>query len=107
MVKVPRSVRIKLSTGRGAARVHCANASGDRCAISLVLRGRHRAKVGTAKATVAGGSTGTLTFRQTRRGRAMLKKAKGHKLRVTASGQSKNRLGQATLITRQMTLKGR
>ena len=107
MVKLPRSVGIKMRTGRGAARAHCANASGDRCAITLVLRGRHRAKVATAKAKIAGGSTGTLTFRQTRRGRAMLKKAKGQRLRVTASGQSKNRLGQATILTRHLTLKGR
>jgi len=37
----------------------------------------------------------------------MLKKAKGQRLRVTASGQSKNRLGQATILTRHLTLKGR
>lgn len=64
-------------------------------------------RVGTAKGTIAGGKTGKLNFKLTPKGLALLKGQKGHKLRVTAAGSSKNRAGQATAIKQKLMLKGK
>lgn len=105
IVKLARTVKVKLKTARVTARSHCSNLPGDRCSVALVLRGKHRVKVGTASGTIAGGKTGTLRYKLTTKGRKLLARAGGHKLKVTTTGTSKNKIGQATAIGGKLTLK--
>jgi hypothetical protein len=113
-----RTVRISLRSGKGKLNVSCANVPADVCAMALTLKasaGRphgtsiaRTVKVGSAKGTVPGGQSRKLTLKLTRKGRAVLKHAKHHKLRVTLSGTSKNRAGTTTkLKSRKLTLRAR
>ena len=105
-----RTVPIKLRTGRGSQRVKCNNLATDRCAIVLTLRARtagKRVKVGSARGTIAGDKVGRLRFKLNRRGLRMLRQNRRHRLRVTATGSSKNKLAQSIKITRKLTLKGK
>jgi hypothetical protein len=111
-----KTVLINLRTGRGKLSAACANVPADVCSFALTLNASTRGsksslarkvKVGTARGKIAGGKTGKLTVKLTRKGRALLKKAKHHKLKVTVSGSSKNGAGVATkLKSRKVTLKG-
>jgi hypothetical protein len=112
-----RTVSINLRTGKGKLSAACANVPADVCSFALTLNASsggsksssvaRKVKVGTAKGKIAGGKTGKLTVKLTRKGRALLKKAKHHRLKVTVSGSSKNRAGAATkLKSRKVTLKG-
>ena len=121
------TVTINLKTGKGTAPAKCLNVPTDNCNVSLTLSGsaasqnaakssaasrnaakkKQRVRVGTAKGTIAGEGTGKLNFKLTPKGLALLEGQKGHKLRVTAAGSSKNRAGQATAIKQKLTLKGK
>jgi hypothetical protein len=111
-----RTVRINLRSGRGKLTVSCANVPADVCAMALTLKasagGPHGSsiartvKVGSAKGTVPGGKSRKLTLKLTKKGRALLKHAKHHRLKATLSGTSKNRAGTASnLKSRKLTLK--
>jgi Divergent InlB B-repeat domain len=105
-----RTVPIKLRTGRGSQRAKCNNLATDRCAIVLTLRARaagKRVKVGSARGTIAGDKVGRLRFKLNRRGLRMLRHNRRHRLRVTATGSSTNKLAQSTKVTRKLTLKGK
>jgi hypothetical protein len=105
-----RTVTINLRTGRGSQRVTCNNLASDRCDIVLSLRARvagKRVKVGSARGTIAGGKIGKLRFTLNRRGLRMLRHNSRHRLRVTATGSSTNKLAQATKVNQTLTLKGK
>jgi hypothetical protein len=117
-----RTVTINLKTGEGAMPVKCLNVATDKCAVALSLSapkasrraGRTRqslasraVSIGTAAGTIAGGKTGKLKFKVKRKGLAMLRAKKRHKLKVTAVGQSKNNAGQAVAIRQKLTLKAK
>ena len=105
-----RTVPIKLRTGRGSQRAKCDNLATDRCAIALTLRARaagKRVKVGSARGTIAGDKVGRLRFKLNRRGMRMLRRNSRHRLRVTATGSSTNKLAQSTKVKRTLTLKGK
>jgi hypothetical protein len=117
-----RKVTINLKTGKGAMSAKCLNVPTDKCAVALSLlapkasrsAGQSRrllakraVSIGTAAGTIAGGKTGKLKFKVKRKGLAMLRAKKGHKLKVTAAGQSKNNAGQAVAIRQKLTLKGK
>lgn len=117
-----RKVTINLKTGKGTMLAKCLNVSTDKCAVALSLlapkasrsAGQSRrllakraVSIGTAAGTIAGGKTGKLKFKVKRKGLAMLRAKKGHKLKVTAVGQSKNNAGQAVAIRQKLTLKGK
>jgi hypothetical protein len=105
-----RTVTINLRTGRGSQRVKCNNLATDRCDIVLTLRARaagKRVKVGSARGTIAGGKIGKLRFKLNRRGLRMLRHNSRHRLRVTATGSSTNKLAQATKVKQTLTLKGK
>jgi hypothetical protein len=112
-----KTVAINLRSGKGKLSAACTNLPTDVCSFALTLTASsggsksssiaHKVKVGTAKGKIAGGKSGKLTVKLTRKGRALLKKAKHHKLKVTVSGSSKNNAGAATnLKSRKVTLKG-
>jgi Ca2+-binding RTX toxin-like protein len=108
---------VNLKTGTGSARSRCDNVAADECVVSLVIevrsgRGRtaltkRRLKVGTVRGTLAGQATGKLKIKLNRKGLALLKRARGHLLHVTATGRSGNRAGVATALTHRLTLRGR
>jgi hypothetical protein len=110
------TVSISLKTGKGTERASCANVAGDRCAIELALqapassrastsRAKKHIQVGSVRGTIAGGKTGPLQVRLTRKGRALLKESKTLKLRVRAVGQSKNTAGSATAVRQTLLLR--
>jgi hypothetical protein len=109
-------VRIRLRSGRGAFNVSCGNVPADICTLALTLRASvpharssmaRAIKVGTARGTVPGGTSRKLTLKLNHRGRALLKRSRTHKLKVTVSGTSKNRVGAVTPLKRvKLTLKG-
>jgi hypothetical protein len=112
-----RTVSISLRTGKGKLSAACSNLPTDVCSFALTLNASsggskssslaRKVKVGTAKGKIAGGKTGKLAVKLTRKGRALLKHSKGHKLKVAVSGSSKNSAGAATkLKTKKVTLKG-
>lgn len=112
-----RTVSISLRTGKGKLSAACSNVPADACSFALTMNASsggskssllaRKVKIGTAKGKIAGGTTGKLSVKLTRRGRALLKRSKSHKLKVTVSGSAKNSAGVATkLKTRKVTLKG-
>jgi hypothetical protein len=111
-----KTVSISLRSGKGKLSAACTNLPTDVCSFALTLNASsggskssvaRKVKIGTARGKIAGGKTGKLTVKLTRKGRALLKAAKHHKLKVTVSGSAKNRAGTATkLKSRKLTLKG-
>jgi hypothetical protein len=112
-------VSINLENGKGSTQVECKNVAGDVCDVTLRLLApappanatasakRGSTRIGIAKGTIAGGKTGKLRFKLKRKGIAMLAAKPGLKLRVRASGQSRNRAGQPTPLDRKLKLKGK
>ncbi|MFL5825558.1 MAG: InlB B-repeat-containing protein [Thermoleophilaceae bacterium] len=104
---------IDLATGKGNLPVRCNNVAADQCALSLVLKANSKAssaklvKIGTAKGTIAGGKAGTLKVKLTKRGLALLRSARGHRLTAQVTFSSKNRAGKATTASKKLTLKGK
>jgi hypothetical protein len=109
-----KRVKINLKTRKGTERATCNNVAADVCRFSLTLRvpparaaAKHKKRavvVGTVKGTIAGGKTGTLKVKLTSKGVKLLKRAHGRKLKVTATGSSKNRQAQATKVSQKLTL---
>ncbi len=115
-----KAVKIDLKTGRGTLAAKCLNVPADSCAARLSLLSRQAAShrhgkrrslkkrtvsIGTVVGTIAGGEIGKLRVKVTRRGLAMLRAAKGHKLVVRANGKSKNGAGEATTVRQKLKLK--
>jgi hypothetical protein len=114
IASVSRSVAINLATGRGKGKARCNNVAGDFCAIRLALRLRvtgdasssaRTVKLGTAKGRIAGGKSGRLRFKLSRKGVARLRSAE--RLRVRAVGSSRNRIGTPTKVNKRITLRVR
>jgi List-Bact-rpt repeat protein len=109
------SVTINLRTGKGRLKLRCSNVSADRCVFNLAIQlsgpahssKRRLTKIGTAKGTVAGGHTGFVTIKLTRKGRSLLAAARHHRLKVALIGTSKNRQGSASKVKQKLTLKGK
>ena len=109
-----RSVTISLKSGRGTMPSTCDNVPADNCGVALKLTAstaaaaRKRTVIfGAAKGTIAGGKTGVLKFKLTRTGLMLLRKQRAHTVKVTATGNSKNRLGTATKLRERLTVRGR
>jgi hypothetical protein len=88
----------------------------DRCRVALTLtaaapkvatraRAKTRLRVGSATATIAGGSTGKLRVKLTAKGLALLGASAGHKLQVAAAGKSSNDANQAVTVKAALTIK--
>ncbi len=113
-----RTVTINLKTGKGVAPAKCLNVPTDECRATLALllgpaasrsaaKKKHGVQIGAAKGTIAGGKTGRLNFKLTRKGLALLEGKRSHRLRVMAAGRSRNRAGQAIAVNQKLTLKGK
>jgi hypothetical protein len=109
-----KRLTINLKTRKGSARATCNNVAADLCRFSLTLRvpatraaAKHKKRtvaVGTVKGTITGGKTGNLKVKLTSKGIKLLRRAHGRKLKVTATGSSKNRQAQATKVSQKLTL---
>jgi uncharacterized repeat protein (TIGR02543 family) len=114
------SITIDLKTGKGSAKVRCDNLPSDVCVLALDLKAKTKAKsskstasktklskIGTAKGTIPGATTGKVKFKLSKKGLRLLKKAKHRKLSVQGVGTSKNRAGTPTPVSKKFKLKGK
>jgi virginiamycin B lyase len=106
------TITIDTRTGRGTWPVSCQNVAADQCRIALSLKIKKltaaRGKlvsIGGAKGTIAGGKRGKLKVKLTRKGRTLLANKK--RLKVTASGTSRNRAGSPVPLKTSLTLKAK
>ena len=111
-----RTVSISLRNGTGRLGLRCDNLPTDTCRFALTLSasvksGRSGAakmrRVGAGKGTIAGGKRGKVKLKLTKRGLALLKKAKTRKLKVQLGGRSTNNAGQVTKVKTRVTLKAK
>ncbi len=117
-----KTLKVNLKSGQGAVAAQCLNLAGDHCAVTLTLttmlpapakapagrrtKGTRRVKLGAVGGTIAGGTTGKLQVKLTRRGIALLNARPPHQIAITAGGSSRNVAGQSTAINQRLTLKG-
>jgi CSLREA domain-containing protein len=122
-LRLAHRAKLSLATGKGGVRATCLNIPSDSCAVALKLllpgvgpkapkaagsaRGKRLLQVGVVRGILAGGKTGKLAIKLSRKGLAVLAGRANHKLAVTASGKSTNLAGEATTIKASLSLQGK